>query len=61
MSKSLGNVVDPMWMINGIKLEDMLETLKVGNLAAKEIEKASKGMEKDYKGGIPECGADALR
>jgi len=47
MSKSLGNVVDPMWMINGIKLEDMLATLKTGNLAAKEIEKASKGMVSD--------------
>jgi len=47
MSKSLGNVVDPMWVINGCKLEDMLATLKTGNLALKEIEKASKGMEKD--------------
>lgn len=61
MSKSLGNVVDPMWVINGVKLEDMIATLHTGNLALKEIEKASKGMEKDYKGGIPECGADALR
>jgi len=47
MSKSLGNVVDPMWLINGIKLEEMIQTLKTGNLADKEIEKASKGMEKD--------------
>lgn len=47
MSKSLGNVVDPMWMINGISIKEMLESLTVGNLAAKEIEKAGKGMEKD--------------
>lgn len=47
MSKSLGNVVDPMWMINGISLKEMLATLTTGNLAAKEIDKAGKGMEKD--------------
>jgi len=61
MSKSLGNVIDPIWMMNGITLKEMQDTLKLGNLVEKEIEKASQGMAKEYKDGIPECGADALR
>ena len=28
MTKSLGNVVDPMWLINRIKLEEMIETIE---------------------------------
>ena len=47
MSKSLGNVIDPMWMITGIPLQEMQNSLKIGNLAQKEIEKASQGMAKE--------------
>lgn len=47
MSKSLGNVIDPMWMIKGLPLKDMQDSLKVGNLAELEIKKASVGMEKE--------------
>jgi len=47
MTKSLGNVIDPMWMINGIPLQQMQETLRLGNLAEKEVEKASQGMAKE--------------
>lgn len=61
MSKSLGNVIDPMWMINGIPLQDMQATLRTGNLIEREILKASEGMAKEYKEGIPQCGSDALR
>ncbi|XP_046401267.1 valine--tRNA ligase isoform X2 [Ischnura elegans] len=61
MSKSLGNVIDPMDVIHGITLEDLHQQLYAGNLDAKEIEKAKQGQKEDYPNGIPECGTDALR
>lgn len=61
MSKSLGNVVDPMEVIYGCELSVLHKKLEEGNLPAKEIEKAKKGQTLDFPEGIPECGADALR
>jgi len=61
MSKSLGNVIDPLHCIEGISLEDLHETLKSGNLGESEIKKAIAGQKADYPKGIPECGTDALR
>lgn len=61
MSKSLGNVVDPLDVISGISLPALHNKLKVGNLDPKEIEKASAGQKASYPNGIPECGTDALR
>lgn len=61
MSKSLGNVIDPMDVIRGISLEDLHKQLEEGNLDKKEIEKAKLGQKQDYPNGIPECGTDALR
>jgi len=61
MSKSLGNVIDPMEVIMGCTLEQLHEKLRNGNLPAKEVKKAIKAQKDDYPDGIPECGADALR
>ncbi|CAB3983281.1 Valine--tRNA ligase [Paramuricea clavata] len=61
MSKSLGNVIDPVDIIEGITLENLHKTLYTGNLDAKEITTAMKGQKQDYPKGIPECGTDALR
>jgi valyl-tRNA synthetase len=61
MSKSLGNVIDPTDVINGITLGDLNAMLDNGNLGAKEVEKAKDGQRKDFPNGIPKCGADALR
>jgi valyl-tRNA synthetase len=61
MSKSLGNVVDPLEVINGISLEGLQKRLKEGNLDPTELEVAKEGQRKDFPNGIPECGADALR
>jgi len=61
MSKSLGNVIDPLEVIDGIALEDLHQKLYEGNLPDKEIEKAKAGQKADFPEGIPECGADALR
>ncbi|KAK7076413.1 hypothetical protein SK128_014974 [Halocaridina rubra] len=62
MSKSLGNVIDPMDVINGITLEELNKQLDENtNLDPKEIAKAKEGQKCDYPQGIPECGTDALR
>ncbi|XP_015517085.1 valine--tRNA ligase isoform X2 [Neodiprion lecontei] len=61
MSKSLGNVIDPMDVIHGISLEDLHKQLLDSNLDPKELKKATEGQKQDYPQGIPECGTDALR
>ncbi|KAJ7803219.1 tRNA synthetases class I-domain-containing protein [Mycena olivaceomarginata] len=61
MSKSLGNVIDPIDVIEGLPLEALHEKLKEGNLDEKEIIKATAGQKKDFPKGIPQCGTDALR
>ena len=61
MSKSLGNVIDPLNVIEGISLKDLNKTLEGGNLEAAEVKKAQAGQAQDYPEGIPECGTDAMR
>lgn len=61
MSKSLGNVIDPLDVISGIKLEDLHEKLSLGNLHPSEVQKATKYQKTAFPDGIPQCGADALR
>ncbi|KAI0004740.1 tRNA synthetases class I-domain-containing protein [Xylariaceae sp. FL0662B] len=61
MSKSLGNVIDPVAVMDGITLEALQESLKSGNLDETEYEVASKNQRQSFPHGIPECGADALR
>lgn len=61
MSKSLGNVIDPLHVISGISLEDLHQTVYGSNLNPNEVERAIKGQKADFPNGIPECGTDALR
>ncbi|CAO1628273.1 unnamed protein product [Sympodiomycopsis kandeliae] len=61
MSKSLGNVVDPLDVITGISLDGLHKKLLEGNLGDAEIQRAATGQKKDYPKGIPQCGTDALR
>lgn len=61
MSKSLGNVVDPVDVIDGISLNDLHQKLLQGNLAQSEVKNAEKYQKKAFPQGIPEVGADALR
>ena len=61
MSKSLGNVVDPLDVISGIRLEDLHAKLLQGNLDPREVEKAKVGQKESYPNGIPQCGTDAMR
>ncbi|KAL7986350.1 hypothetical protein Chor_011516 [Crotalus horridus] len=61
MSKSLGNVIDPLDVITGITLQGLHAQLSDSNLDPVELERAKKGQKSDYPNGIPECGTDALR
>ncbi|EFH59876.1 hypothetical protein ARALYDRAFT_342735 [Arabidopsis lyrata subsp. lyrata] len=61
MSKSLGNGIDPLEVINGVTLAGLHARLEEGNLDPKELVVAKEGQVKDFPNGIPECGADSLR
>ncbi|KAF1832391.1 hypothetical protein BDW02DRAFT_625714 [Decorospora gaudefroyi] len=61
MSKSLGNVVDPVDIMDGITLQKLHDQLRAGNLDPKELTRAEKYQKTAFPQGIPECGADALR
>lgn len=61
MSKSLGNVIDPVDIMDGITLPKLHEQLHTGNLDPKEVKMAEKYQKTSFPQGIPECGADALR
>jgi len=61
MSKSLGNVIDPLEVINGCSLDSLQQRLEAGNLPQKEVVRAKKNNEEEFPEGIPECGSDALR
>jgi len=61
MSKSLGNVIDPLEVIEGVSLDTLSEKLRQGNLAEAELKKSEEMNKREYPQGIPECGSDALR
>ncbi|XP_015274914.1 PREDICTED: valine--tRNA ligase, mitochondrial [Gekko japonicus] len=61
MSKSLGNVIDPLDVIHGASLQDLQEKLQKSNLDPREVAIAMEGQQQDFPGGIPELGTDALR
>ncbi|XP_057683516.1 valine--tRNA ligase, mitochondrial [Corythoichthys intestinalis] len=61
MSKSLGNVIDPLDVTNGVSLEMLQRKIKEGNLDPREQTVATEAQRKDFPNGIPQCGTDALR
>ena len=65
MTKSLGNVIDPVDVINGITLPELWKKSDKlhaeGLLSDRDLEKAKRGQAQLMPKGIPECGADGLR
>ncbi|KAG7275461.1 hypothetical protein CRUP_008317 [Coryphaenoides rupestris] len=61
MSKSLGNVIDPLDIISGVSLKRLQEKVTAGNLDPRDHMIAMEALRREFPNGIPECGTDALR
>ncbi len=61
MSKSRGNVIDPMDVIEGMSLEGLVDKTRGYTLPGDEIERAVAYQKEHFPTGFAQCGTDALR